>query len=96
MDRNAYLYQSTTTSFPGKNPYRRKKRVKDEDKIPENIKQKYAEKILDLVLYDVENCQAVRNFEPIQVNTHCTFAKKSILWGAVDYDRSLSVGGLYL
>ena len=48
MDRNAYLYQSTTTSFPGKNPYRRKKRVKDEDKIPENIKQKYAEKNLGL------------------------------------------------
>ena len=91
LDRNRFTEKSQEI-FPGTNPYKRKRRVKDEDRVPPSIREKFAEEILDLVLYDVENCQALRDFEPIKMNTHCIFAKKSILWGACDYDQSLSVG----
>lgn len=66
--------------------------MKDESKIPPEVREKYTEQILDLVLYDAEECQALREFEPVKMNTHCIFARKSILWGSRDYDRSLSVG----
>ena len=91
MDRNRYS-ETPRETFPGSNPFKRKRRVKDEDKIPANVRAKFTEDILDLVLYDVENCQALRDFEPVKMNTHCIFAKKSILWGACDYDQDLSVG----
>ena len=91
LDRNRFT-EKPQEIFPGTNPYKRKRRVKDEDRVPPNIREKFTEEILDLVLYDVENCQALRDFEPVKMNTHCIFAKKSILWGACDYDQSLSVG----
>ena len=91
LDRNRFSEEPKPT-FPGTNPYKRKRRVKDEEKVPPNVREKFAEDIQDLVLYDVENCQALRDFEPVQMNTHCIFAKKAILWGAYDYDRGLSVG----
>ena len=91
LDRNHFT-EKPQEIFPGTNPYKRKRRVKDEDRVPPNIREKFTEQILDLVLYDVENCQALRDFEPVKMNTHCIFAKKSILWGACDYDQSLSVG----
>lgn len=91
LDRNRYS-ETPRETFPGSNPFKRKRRVKDEDKIPANVRAKFTEDILDLVLYDVENCQALRDFEPVKMNTHCIFAKKSILWGACDYDQDLSVG----
>ena len=47
---------------------------------------------MDFVLYDVENCQALLDFDPVKRNTECIFSKKSKLWGACDYDRTLSVG----
>ena len=66
--------------------------MKDESKVPPRVQEKYTGLILDLVLYDAEECQALREFEVVKMNTHCIFAKKSILWGSRDYDRSLSVG----
>ena len=68
--------------------------MKDEDKVPQELKSKYTEQIMDLVLYDVESCKALQNFEVVQRNTHCTFAKMSKLWGSYDFDKSLSVGKL--
>ncbi len=56
------------------------------------IKEKYTKQILDLVMYDMENCEALRNFDAVKNNTHCIFSKKSILWGAFDYDKELSIG----
>lgn len=66
--------------------------MRDENKIPRDLHDRYSQLILDLVLYDAEECQALRDFESIKMNTHCIFAKKSILWGARDYDRTLSLG----
>ncbi len=98
LDRNLYngpaKPSTSVTSFPGMNPYKGHRKVKDEEKVPPAVKEKYVEHILDLVLYDVENCEALRNFETLQRNTHCTFAKNSFLWGARDYDQSLSLGEL--
>lgn len=76
------------------NPYRKHQKVKDEEKVPVEILSEYSRKILELVLYDVENCQALRNFARVKDHTDCIFAKKSILWGAQDYDQELSVGVL--
>ncbi len=96
LDRNSYSTASEKPMpFPGKNPYKGKKRIKDEDKISPELKEKFVEQILDLVLYDVENCAALRNFDVIQQNTHCTFAKRSMLWGSHDYDTSMTLGKLY-
>ena len=66
--------------------------MKDESKIPPSLHEQYSQLILDLVLYNAEDCQALRDFEPVQMNTHCVFAKKSILWGAMDYEKSISLG----
>lgn len=68
--------------------------MKDKEKVPVEILSEYSRKILELVLYDVENCQALRNFARVKDHTDCIFAKKSILWGAQDYDQELSVGVL--
>ena len=96
LDRNKYQPKPNQQSnaFSVKNPYKGRRRVKDETKIPPDIQEKYTELILDQVLYNAEECQALRDFEPVKINTHCIFARKSILWGSKDYDKSLSVGQL--
>ena len=71
--------------------FNRHRRIKDEDKISEGLKEKYIERILDYVLYDVENCQTLKDFEPVKFNTHCTFARTAVLWGAQDYQLDLSL-----
>ena len=93
LDRNKYDTKKVSSDpFTDLKPYKQAKRIRDEDKIPAGVKETFVNQIVDFSLYDVENCQAVRNFEPVQMNTHCTFAKKAVLWGARDYDTSLSVG----
>ena len=91
LDRNQYNKPEPKVAGTT-NPYRRHKRVKDEEKVPVEIWEKYAREILDLVLYDVENCEALTNFEPVKSNTHCIFSKGSVLWGAQDYDMTLTIG----
>ena len=92
LDRNQYKEPAPLPSFPSKNPYKGTRKLEDEEKIPAEVKKQYVDKILNLVLYDAEDCQALRNFEPIISSTHCIFAKKSVIWGASDYDRKLTVG----
>ena len=92
LDRNQYNAPPPTPLFPAKNPYKGSRKLNDEDKVSSEVKAQYVEKILNLVLYDAENCQALTNFEPIMSNTHCIFAKKSVIWGARDYDRTMTVG----
>ena len=94
LDRNQYKVPPLVPSFPAKNPYKGTRKLKDEESIPSETKQQYVDKILNFVLYDAEDCQALRNFEPVMSNTHCIFAKKSVIWGARDYDRKLTVGEL--
>ena len=94
LDRNQYKEPPPTPSFPNKNPYKGSRKLKDEDQVSPEVKEQYVEKILNLVLYDAENCQALRDFEPIMSNTHCIFAKKSVIWGARDYDATMTVGEL--
>lgn len=36
-----------------------------------------------------ENFPSIRNFKPIQLNTHCSYAAGSRLWGAPPFDKSL-------
>ena len=96
LDRNKYTETTKQSLAFGGNPYRRKRRVKDDDKIPPEVTEKYVAQILDLVLYDVENNKAIADFEPVKMNTECIFALKSRIWGACDYDRSLSLGKNWL
>jgi hypothetical protein len=65
--------------------------VNDEENISKDLKKKFTERILDYVLYDVANNQTLRNFEPIKHNTHCTFARSAVLWGAPDYREDFSL-----
>lgn len=70
--------------------YRSNKPVADKT-IPDKIVSKYTREILDYVLYDVERCSAIEQFEPVKANTHCVFAKTAKLWGSRDYDIALSL-----
>ena len=92
MDPNQYAEPPPTPAFPVKNPYKGSRKLKDEDKVSPEVREQYVEKILNLVLYDAENCPALGNFEPVMSNTHCIFAKKSVIWGAKDYNTNLTVG----
>ena len=94
LDRNEYTAQTGPEhdQFQTHNPYSRKRRVRDEHKLDPKVINKYVEAILDLVLYDVDNCEALRNFQAIQDNTDCIFSKRAVLWGAHDYDQDLSIG----
>ena len=89
LDRNKYEVRPKHP--PIKNPYKGKRKT-DESNVPPDVYDKYSQQILDLVLYDAEDCQALRDFEPVKMNTHCIFAKNSVLWGSKDYDRNLSLG----
>lgn len=73
------------------NPYKGHKRVKGEEHLPDNVKNSYTNLILNHVLYDTENCKTLQNFELVKRNTHCTFARTAILWGAQDYDNTLTL-----
>ena len=94
MDRNQYNRPKPTPDpySSDSNPYRKHRRVKDESKISPDLWKDYTVQILDMVLYDVENCETLRNFDPVKNNTHCTFSKTARLWGARDYDSQLSLG----
>lgn len=92
LDRSKYDKKRDADPFPDPQPYKQLKRIRDEEKIPAAVKETFVNQIVDFTLYDAENCQTKKNFEPIQMNTHCTFAKKAVLWGARDYDTSLSIG----
>ena len=96
MDRNLYKEPVPTLPFPAKNPYKGSHKLKDEDHVSPEVREQYVERIIDLVLYDAENCQALKNFEPIMSNTHCIFAKKSVVWGAKDYDTTRTIGKAYI
>lgn len=92
LDRNKYAKKpKVDNSFPDPKSYRPPKRIRDDDEVPTAIRESFVKNIVDFVLYDAENSQALRNFEPVKMNTHCTFAKRAVLWGARDYDMSLSV-----
>lgn len=73
--------------------FNRKKRVRHEELVPAEICKKYTDMILEFVLYDVKNNQALQNFEQIKTNTHCIFSKQAVLWGCRDYDYALSLEG---
>ncbi len=90
LDRYTADYYNYTSFCIKFNKYS-KSRVKSEDLLPPEKKIKYMNKILDYVLYDVEDCQTLEHFEQIKTNTHCTFASLSKLWGAKDYDDSLTL-----
>ena len=93
MDRNKYEKVSKPAEpLEIRNPYGKKKRVKEEDSLPPEVVGKYVAGLLDFVWYDAENCEAVRNFMVIQNSTHCTFSKGAKLWGARDYDPTLTIG----
>ena len=96
LDRNPYKEPAPTSLFPAKNPYKGSRKLKDEDHVSAEVREQYVERIINLVLYDAENCQALKNFEPIMSNTHCIFAKKSVVWGAKDYDTTRTVGKVYI
>ena len=90
LDRSRYTERPAVSNKL--NPFKRTHRVRDEANLPADVQEMYQRQILDLVLYDPEECKALRDFESVQMNTHCLFAKKAVLWGARDYEQSLSVG----
>lgn len=69
----------------------RHRKVNDEENVPNELLNEYVQKILNYVLYDVENSKTLLNFEPIKMNTHCIFSQNSLLWGAPDYRYDLSL-----
>lgn len=91
LDRDKYSV-TVPEKRPAKNQFKGKRKIKDEDQISPQLRESFTNQILDLVLYDVEDCQALRNFEIIQRNTHCSFSKRAVLWGSHDYQKTVTVG----
>jgi hypothetical protein len=61
---------------------------------------KYLRKALSESEVDLEPLGALKpweqpcleNFKPVQMGTHCSFAKKAKLWGCHEWDADLSIG----
>ena len=68
----------------------RLRRVSEEG-VPDSLIQKYVTKVLDHVMYNVDDNQTLVHFEPVKANTHCIFSKTSVLWGARDWNPKLSL-----
>ncbi|KAK3759622.1 hypothetical protein RRG08_008204 [Elysia crispata] len=47
--------------------------------------------VADLVLYDASCVFSLNRFNKIKRNTECSFAKRSKLWGSLDYDHNISL-----
>ena len=94
LDRERYTPKPAASEFPSKNPYKRKKKLKDEHLVPLDVRQKYAEDIADFAVHDAENSSILSEFELVQMNTECIFSKKAVLWGATEYEPSLTLGTL--
>lgn len=60
--------------------------------VPQVVVQRYEADIVKFALsYDPENSATLEHFDVIKRASQCIFAKQSVLWGAADYDPSLSL-----
>lgn len=50
--------------------------------------------VFGFVTYDATSVTALQQFNPVQENTECIFAKKAKLWGNQDWNQELSLGNL--
>lgn len=53
-------------------------------------KEEY-EELLESLRYNPVQTEAVERFQPIQQNTHCVFARKSLVWSTNNWDDKLSI-----
>ncbi|RUS78649.1 hypothetical protein EGW08_013576 [Elysia chlorotica] len=70
------------------NPYKGKK---GDGFITEEAETKMKSLVADLVLYDASCVPSLNRFNKIKRNTECSFAKRSKLWGSLDYDHNISL-----
>jgi len=47
--------------------------------------------LIDSLRYDPTQSESVQRFYPVQMKTHCVFARKSLIWGTNNWDDSLSI-----
>ncbi|KAH9495905.1 hypothetical protein Btru_015391 [Bulinus truncatus] len=50
-----------------------------------------AKAISDFVLYDASRVSCLRRFKAIKMNTECIFARRSKIWGSLDYNEECSL-----
>lgn len=59
------------------------------------LKPELAEKvnkaIADLVTYDAEEADSLKDFNVVKANTECIFAKRSKIWGTPSWENDLSI-----
>ena len=61
--------------------------------VPDEIQEREShDAIYKLVSYDPTSVPALDNFQPLQQNSNCKFAKKARIWGTPQWNASLSVG----
>ncbi len=75
---------------PERNVLKGKPKISEED-LPSEIIQKMEHAICDFVTYNAETVNSVQNFEVIQRNTECIFAKKAKLWGSPLWKNQLEL-----
>lgn len=60
----------------------------------EELQRSVERTVFGFVTYDATSVTALQQFNPIQENTECIFAKKAKLWGNKDWNQELSLGNL--
>ncbi|XP_064633076.1 uncharacterized protein LOC135491262 [Lineus longissimus] len=89
-DQNVGLRVTSPFVF---NPLKKQKKEMEKtlDDLTEEQIHKFERQISDFVTYDAENCLVLERFEPLKQQSQCTFAKKARVWGARDWQESLSL-----
>lgn len=60
----------------------------------EELQRSVERAVFGFVTYDATSVTALQQFNPVQENTECIFAKKAKLWGNQDWNQELSLGNL--
>lgn len=60
----------------------------------EELQRSVERTVFGFVTYDATSVTALQQFNPVQENTECIFAKKAKLWGNQDWNQELSLGNL--
>lgn len=60
----------------------------------EELQRSVERAVFGFMTYDATSVTALQQFNPVQENTECIFAKKAKLWGNQDWNQELSLGNL--
>ncbi|CAH1802557.1 unnamed protein product [Owenia fusiformis] len=76
-----------------RNPLKRKSGNLTISDVPDVLIQKIQSDVYKHITYDPELAESVENFQSIQQNTECIFAKRAKIWGSANWNVNLTLEG---